>query len=208
MEGSWKWAGKLESFTRHSWMLLSFGEKTFHHIHCVCHTQNCQLFHNECSMSLMLWLVAHRLPHPDCTLSSWIQHSIPSIILFSKIRELQNSIFVFSRSWQNCTCNIQDGETLHADVPMRILSALFCPAIAAVCLGKAFFDSMMTHGSGCGILADLHHRAPMRWHACVRSTLPRLLSLPGLTMTFQWLSSSKEEDSNPRDPQKLLLVRP
>ena len=44
------WLRKLESFTRHSWMLLSFGEKTFHHTHCACHKTNCQLFHNVVSL--------------------------------------------------------------------------------------------------------------------------------------------------------------
>ena len=35
-EGSWLLARKLESSTRHSWMLLSFGEKTFHHGFLLC----------------------------------------------------------------------------------------------------------------------------------------------------------------------------
>ena len=49
--------------------------------------------------------------------------------------------FLGSRSWQKCTCNIPDGEKLHADsmhIPYThgLLSELFCPATAAVCLGK------------------------------------------------------------------------
>ena len=149
-------------------------------------------------MSLVLWLVAHRLPHTAsyvCTLSSWIQHCILSVILFSQIWERQNSIFLGSRSWQKCTCNIPDGENLHADsmypwgsfqlssVPQRQLSAS----------ARHSGTQSWRHGSGYSIQADPQHRAPMRRCACVQehSMLPTRLSLPGLiVMTF-------------RDPQRL-----
>ena len=151
-------------------------------------------------MSLVLWLVAHRLPHTASyvyTLSSWIQHCmILSIILFSQIWELQTSIFLGSRSWQKCTFNIPDGENLHADsmypwgsfqlssVPQRQLSA------------SARYSGTQSwrHGSGYRIQADPQHRSPTRRRACVQehSTLPRRLSLPGLiVMTFQRLSSRR-----------------
>ena len=86
-------------------------------------------------------------------------------------------------------------------VPVRLLSALFCPATAAVCLGKTFWDSKLTAWIRL-------HRAPTRWHGCVQeqSALPRRLSLPGLiVMTFQ---KSSRRRPNPRNPQTLLLVRP
>ena len=95
--------------------------------------------------------IAHRLPHTAscvCTLSSWIQHIILSIILFSQIWELQNSIFpgsilglgknvkmLYPRRWE-LACRFH--------VPMRLLSALFHPATAAVCLGKTFWESKLT----------------------------------------------------------------
>ena len=79
---------------------------------------------------------------------------------------------------------------------MRLLSALFCPATAAVCLGKKFWDSKLT---ACyGTQADPQHRAPTRRRGCVQehSTLPRRLSLPGLiVMTFQRLSSRRRLQS-------------
>ena len=158
-------------------------------------------------MSVVLWLVAHRPPHTASyvyTLSSWIQHCILSVILFSQIWELQNSIFLGSSSWQKCTCtvwcNVPDGETLHADsmypwgsfplssVPQRQLSAS----------ARHSGTQSWRHGSGCGIQGDPHHRAPKRWRACVQehSTLPRRLSLPGLiVMTFQRLSSRRRLQS-------------
>ena len=73
-----------------------------------------------------------------CTLSSWIQHMYS--ILFSQIWELQNSIFLGSRSWQKCKCtgNIPDRENLHADsrYPWGSFhcAALFCPATRGSCL--------------------------------------------------------------------------
>ena len=154
-------------------------------------------------MSLVLWLVAHRLAHTTsymCTLSSWIQHCILSVILFSQIWELQNSIFLGSRSWQKCTCNIPDGGNLHADslypwgsfqlssVPQRQLSAS----------ARHSGTQSWQHGSGYGIQADPQHRSPTRRPTCVQehSTLPRRLSLPGLiVMTFQRLSSRKRLQS-------------
>ena len=147
-------------------------------------------------MSLVLWLVAYRLPHTASsvyTLSSWIQHCILSVILPSQIWELQNSIFLGSRSWQKCTCNIPDGENLHADsmypwgsfqlssVPQRQLSAS----------ARHSGTQSWRHGSGYGIQADPQHRAPTRRRARVQehSPLHRRLSLPGLiVMTFQRLS--------------------
>ena len=124
-----------------------------------------------------------------CTLSSWIQHSI----LFSQIWELQNFIFLGSRSWQKCTCDIPDGENVHADsmYPWGSFhcAALFCPATAVVCLDKT---RSWRHGSGCGILADLHYRAPTRQCACVREHSDVAQSLPSLiVMTFRRLSSRR-----------------
>ena len=200
-EGSWLLARKLESFTRHSWMLLSFGEKIFHRSHCACHKTNCQLFHIKWSISLALRLVAHRLPQTASrvfTLSSWIQRSLLSIILFPQIWKLQNSISL-GRSWKKCACTIPDGENLHEDsmyprssfqlssVPQRQLSAS----------ARHSGTRRRRHGSGCGILhwqvytiSCAHELA----NVCVRelSTLPRRMSLPGLiVMTFRRLSSRR-----------------
>ena len=100
-----------------------------------------------------------------CTLSSWLQHSI----LFSQTWEFQNSIFLGSRSWQKWKCNNPDGENLYADsmYPWGSFhcAALFCPATATVCLNKT---RSWRHGSGCGLQADLHYRAPTRQCVCVR----------------------------------------
>ena len=160
-------------------------------------------------MSLVLWLVAHRLPHTTsyvCTLSSWIQHCILSVILFSQIWELKNSIFLGSRSWQKCTCNIPDGENLHADsmYPWGFFQLSSVPQRQLSASARHSGTQSWRHGSGYGIQADPQHRAPTRRRARVQehSTLPRRLSLPGLiVMTFQRLSW--EEDSNPCDPQRL-----
>ena len=103
-----------------------------------------------------------------CTLSSWIQHSI----LFSQIWELQNFIFLGSRSWQKCKCNIPDAENLHADsmYPWRAftarLSSVPQPQLSA--LTRHSGTRSWRHGSGCSILADLHYRAPTRQRAYVR----------------------------------------
>ena len=67
---------------------------------------------------------------------------------------------------KKCACTIPvDGELAwRFYVHTKLLSALFCPATAAVCLGKTFWDSKLTawlrlrHTA----LADLHHRAPTR----------------------------------------------
>ena len=127
-------------------------------------------------MSLALRLVAHRLPHTAscvcvCTLSSWIQHSI----LFSQIWELQNFIFLGSRSWQKCKCNIPDGENRCMQIPWTH-EAPFTARLSSVpqpqqsALTRHSGTRSWRHGSGCGILADLHHvyRAPTRQRACVR----------------------------------------
>ena len=108
-----------------------------------------------------------------CTLSSWIQHSI----LFPRFWELQSSIFLGSRSWQKCKCNIPDGENLHADSMypwLRLLCTVrgnvFCLVTAAVsALTRHSGTRSWRHGLGCGILADLHYRAPTRRRVCVRA---------------------------------------
>ena len=82
---------------------------------------------------------------------------------------------------------------------MRLLSALFCPATAAVCLGKTFWDSKETawirrRHTGRSTAPCAHETAC----ACVQehSTLPRRLSLPGLiVMTFQRLISRRRLQS-------------
>ena len=135
-------------------------------------------------MSLALRLVAHRLPHTaSCVCahsdgSSWIQHSI----LFSQIWELQNSIFLGSRSWQKCKCNIPDIENLHADSMYPWGSyhcaALFCPATAAVCLDKTFCRSWW-HGpctrlwhTGRSTLSCAHKTACVRARTQWRCPVP------------------------------------
>ena len=153
----------------------------------------------------MLWLVAHRLPHTAsyvCTLSSWIQHCILSVILFSQIWELQNSIFLGSMSWQKCTCNIPDGENsgLHADsmYPWGFFQLSSVPQQQLSVSARHSGTQSWRHGSGYGIQANAQHRAPTRRRACVQehSTLPRRLSLPGLiVMTFQRLSSRRRLQS-------------
>ena len=122
-----------------------------------------------CSISLPLRLVAHRLPHTASsvfTLSYWIQRSILSITLFPQIWKLQNSIFLGRSCQKLCMFYPRRWELAwRFHVPAtKLLSALFCPATAAVCLGKTFWDSKLTawirlrHTA----LADLHHRAPTR----------------------------------------------
>ena len=229
-EGSWLLARKLESFTRHSWMFLSFGDKTFHHIHCACHKTNCHFFHNvvlpwtkkknhfrdsrweeRCSIvwyharwltinarqtsrtesqmtlpcadrslsqdrtkcsshrnsrgwffffvqgsfSPPLRLVAHRLPHtaPSVfTLSSWIQRSIQSIILFPRIWKLQNSIFL-GRSWQKM-CMYYPRRWEHADSMYSWSSFQLSsvPQWQRSASAKHSGTRSWRHGSGCGIL--------------------------------------------------------
>ena len=83
-------------------------------------------------------------------------------------------------------------------VLMGLLSAFFCPATTAVCLGKTcccYWDSKLT-----AWIRDLHRRAPTRRRACVQehSAFPRRLSLPGfIVMTFQMLSSRRFQSSRP-----------
>ena len=80
---------------------------------------------------------------------------------------------------------------------MRLLSALFCPATAAVCLGKTFWDSKLTawirlRHTGRSTAPCAHETACVQEH----STLPRRLSLPGLiVMTFLRLSSKRRLQS-------------
>ena len=155
-------------------------------------------------MSLVLWLGTHRLPHTASyvyTLSSGIQHCILSVILFSQIWELQNSIFLGSRSWQKCICNFPDVRWELAwrfHVLMRLLSDLFCPQRQLSASARHSGTQSWRHGSGYGIQADPQHRVPTRRRAWVQepSTLPRRLSLPGLiVMTFQRLSSRRRLQS-------------
>ena len=101
---------------------------------------------------------------------------------------------------------------------MRLLSALFCPALfcpnsllsqlssvpqrqLTACLPRQDILELKVDGmdqAGYGIQADPQHRVPTRRRACVQehSTLPRRLSLPGLiVMTFQRLSSRRRLQS-------------
>ena len=115
-------------------MLSSFGEKIFHHIHCVSHTKLQTA--SQCSMSFVLWLVAHRLTPTAlcvCTLSSWIQHSILGIILFSQIWVLQNSIFLGSRSWQN----------------VHVISQSVSSCMQIPCIHEAPFSSLLSRNGSC-----------------------------------------------------------
>ena len=155
--------------------------KTFHHIHCACH-KNCQLFHNV--VCLLRSEVAHRLPH---TVSCVCAHSAPesnTSILFSQIWELQNFIFLGSRSWQKCKCNIPDGENVHADSMYPWGSfhwrGSLLPATAAVCLDKIFWHSKLTAWIRLGILADLHY--PL----ALAQSLPSLI-----VMTFREVEFKK-----------------
>ena len=145
-EGSCLLARKLESFTRHSWMLLSFGEEPFHHTHCACHKTNCQLFHNVvslfrsgyCSSQISTYCI--KCVHTQ--LLNPTQHTkyypLPSDLESSKLLVLgsfwQKMCMYYPRRWELAW---------RFHVPKKLLSVLFCPATAAVCLGnsKTFWDS-------------------------------------------------------------------
>ena len=154
-----------------------------------------------CSMSIALRLVAHRLPHTAwCVCAHSAPESQHSGILFSQIRELQNPIFLGSRSWQKCKCNIPDGENLHADSMYAWGSfhcaALFCPATAAVCLDKTFWYSTLTAWvrlwhTGRSTLSCAHKTACVRARTQWRWT-QNTVTLPSLiVMTFRRLSSRR-----------------
>ena len=137
-EGSWYLAGKLESFTRCSWMLSSFGEKTFHHIHCA-FTKNANCFimlYVPCSLASSSHTSTYCIM---CVHTQLLNPTHAIYFLFSLIWELENSVFLGSKAWQKYK-NIQ--ETFH--VAIRLLSVLFCPTTAAACLVKTFWDSKLT----------------------------------------------------------------
>ena len=116
-EGSWLLARKLESFTRHSWMLLSFGEKTFHHIHCACHKTNCQLFHN------VIFLL-RSAPASSSQTSTYCIKCVHTQLLnptqhikyYPFPSDLETSKLHFLGSLgKKCACAIPDDENMHED---------------------------------------------------------------------------------------------
>ena len=127
---------------------------------------------------------------------------LTSVILFSQIWDLQNSIlfswaaglgknvhviFQTVRTCMQIPCTHEAPFQL-SSVPQRQLSAS----------ARHSGTQSWRHGSGYGIQADPQHRAPTRRRACMQEhrTLPRLLSLPGLiVMTFQRLSSRRRLQS-------------
>ena len=94
-------------------------------------------------------------------------------------------------------------------VLMELLSALFCPAMAAVCLCKTFWDSKLTAWIrlGCGILHWQIYTIvrPQDGNACVleHSTLPRRFvtsrshrnDAPGIEFTWRRIQSSRPSET-------------
>ena len=170
---------------------------------------------SQCSTSLVLRLVAHGLPHTAscvCTLSSWIQHSIPSISSLRSGNFQTLFIFLGSRSWQKCTVShtvrtcMQIPCTQEAPFSSR-LSRNSCGQLSEST--KHSETQSWRHGSGCGIiLEDQHRHAPTRRvRACEKVRCPDdcPFQVSSLWRSRGWV---QEEDSNPRDTQRLLLIRP
>ena len=141
-------------------------------------------------MSLALRLVAHRLPHT----ASWVcAHSAPETntassslrsgsfkTSFSGAVGLGKNVNVISQTVRTC---MQIPCTHEAPFTAR-LSSVPQPQLSA--LTRHSGTRSWRHGSGCGILADLHYRAPTRRRACVREHSDVAQSLPSLiVMTFE-----------------------
>ena len=90
---------------------------------------------------------------------------------------------------------------------MRLLSALFCPATAAVCLGKTFWDSKLT--AWIRLRLTGRSTAPCAHEtACVRARTQYVAQTWDdcpFQVSSSWRSRGwvQEEDSNPCDPQRL-----
>ena len=167
-------------------MLLSFGEKTFHHIHCTCHKKNRQLFHNVVSLLPRLRLVAQTSTYcikcVHTQLLNPTQHTkhypLPSDLETSKLpfpgQVLAKNVHVPSQTVRTCMKIPCTHGAPFSSLLFRNGSCL--PLQNILGLEVDGMDQAAAYCTGRSTPSCAHETA----NACVRehSTLPRRLSLP------------------------------
>ena len=195
--------------------MSSFGEKTFHHIHCVCHTKNANCFIMSFVWSCALAGSSHTFT--SCIMCVHIQLLNPTP--WYKYYPLLSDLGTWKLHFLGSICL---GKNVH------VVSQTERTCLQIPCTREAPFSSLLSSNGCClpwqdilGLEVDGMDQAVAYWQIYMYTIVRPRDGMRACKNTvrcpddcpFQvsslWRSRKvQEEDPNPRDPQTLLLVRP